>query len=247
MTKTIGEKIKELRTSLGYSQEEVANVLKINRVTLSQIENNERKVSAEEKTQFALLFEIDQNDFDAPVKTPAVKKFDVTDMYYKFKNLVLYILNKCGQKPNVWEIVLNKLLYFSDFNYYELTFESISGHTYIKFPKGPVPEDMPKILDEMCEQQLIQKFDARYFGFNQKRYLPHREPDMSIFNGVQIKVIDEVIDAYSDKNGKWLTDFSHEDMPYKATQKLGEPIEYGLVFYRSPVYSVSQDDETEND
>ena len=35
------------------------------------------------------------------------------------KNLILYILGKCGQRPNIGKTVLNKLLYFSDFNFYE--------------------------------------------------------------------------------------------------------------------------------
>ena len=57
------------------------------------------------------------------------------DPFYKFKQVLLYILNKCGQKPNVGKTVLNKLLYFADFNYYEKYFESITGVEYVKLPK----------------------------------------------------------------------------------------------------------------
>ena len=32
--------------------------------------------------------------------------------------------------------------------------------------------------------------------------------------------------------------YSHEDMPWKATEKMGE-IDYELVFYRTPTFSVS--------
>ena len=45
----------------------------------------------------------------------------------KFKNVLLYILERCAGKPNVGETVLYKLLYFSDFNYYELYEEQLTG------------------------------------------------------------------------------------------------------------------------
>jgi len=63
-----------------------------------------------------------------------VKKIDPTDPQAKLKNLILYILSKCGQKPNMGKILLNKLLYFSDFDYYEKTGDSITGSLYKKLP-----------------------------------------------------------------------------------------------------------------
>ena len=98
---------------------------------------------------------------------------------------------------------------------------------------------MDTVLSEMAEDNLINRFNAPYFGFIQKKAIPLKEPDMSAFNGKQIEVIDRVISEYSDKNGKWLTDYSHEDMPWKATKNLMDTIEYGLVFHRAPSYSVT--------
>ena len=50
----------------------------------------------------------------------------------KFKEVLLYILEKVGAKPNVGESVINKLLYFIDFDYYERFEENLTGATYIK-------------------------------------------------------------------------------------------------------------------
>lgn len=103
---------------------------------------------------------------------------------------------------------------------------------------------MKTLLEEMEADGLIKRFDAEYYGFTQKKAIPLIEADMIAFNGKQIEIIDQVIAEYSDKNGKWLTDFSHEDMPWKATKQMKQPIEYGLVFHRSPVYSVSANEES---
>ncbi|MDR3168602.1 MAG: SocA family protein [Candidatus Peribacteria bacterium] len=55
--------------------------------------------------------------------------------FYKFKQAFLYLLNKVAQKPNVGKTVINKLLYFADFNHYEKYWESITGVDYIKMPR----------------------------------------------------------------------------------------------------------------
>lgn len=210
----------------------------VSRPTLSQIELGERKLKVDEIQKLASIFEISLSDLLEPNKSTK-KVIADNDTNKKLKNLILYILGKCWQKPNVGEIVLNKLLYFCDFNYYELQFESISWATYIKYPKWPVVQEMDTLLKEMEDNQLITRFDAQYYWFTQKKAIPLVDADMSLFNGKEMEVIESVINSYSDKNGKWLTDYSHEDMPWKATKELMAPIEYGLVFHRSPAYSVT--------
>lgn len=238
----IAEKIKKLRTDAGLSQEELAKMIGVSRPTLSQIELGERILKWPEIDKLAEIFEISVSEFHEKQREP-LKAERKDDPHVKLKNLILYILGKCGQKPNVGEIVLNKLLYFCDFNYYELTFESMTGSEYIKYPMWPVPKDMKNVLEEMEVDKLIKRFDVEYFWFAQKKAIPLIEPDMIGFNGKQIEVIEQVIAEYSDKNGKWLTDFSHEDMPWKATKEMMQPIEYGLVFHRSPIYSVTPQDD----
>jgi hypothetical protein len=57
----------------------------------------------------------------------------------KFKQVVLYILHKVGTKPNFDKTVLFHLLYFIDFDYYELYEEQLMGLKYIKSNSGPAP------------------------------------------------------------------------------------------------------------
>jgi hypothetical protein len=59
----------------------------------------------------------------------------------KFKQVILYILTKVGAKPNFDQTVLYHLLYFIDFDYYELYEEQLMGLKYIKSSSGPIPVD----------------------------------------------------------------------------------------------------------
>lgn len=56
----------------------------------------------------------------------------------KFKALISYIISRCKNKKNVGKTVICKLVYFSDFNHYEIYEKPITNETYIKFDKGPL-------------------------------------------------------------------------------------------------------------
>jgi hypothetical protein len=77
------------------------------------------------------------------------------------------------------------------------------------------------------------------------RYIPNELPDMSVFGGTELMEINNVLEKYSDKTGKRLTDFSHDDIPRKATKAIGDTISYGLSGYRTGVYKVRE--ESDND
>ena len=261
--KEIGKRIMELRKTKGLSQNELAKNLGIPRSSLAQIELGNRNVDVKELQQLSLLlqFSVDvflSKDFSLIKKeeTKEVKKakekveeriaipeLDVA----RFKNILLYILEKCAGKPNVGETVLYKLLYFSDFNYYELYEEHLSGARYRKLPYGPVPRRFESIVDAMIKKGEIKKIKTEYFGKIQTRYLPLEKADLTKLNAGGKDVIDKVIEQMSDWSAAAISAYSHKDMPWLATDE-GDNISYNLAFYRELPYSVrvyEEDNENE--
>jgi len=157
----------------------------------------------------------------------------------KFKEVFLYILNRVGSKPNIGETVIYKLLYFIDFNFYEKYEEQLIGATYIKDKYGPRPLEFKEIIDKMIQNQEIEKIESNYFTYPQTKYLALRKADLSKLKGIEIEVIDSVLDKLSDMNATQISEYSHNDVPWLTTQE-GEIIEYESVFYRTPVYSVRE-------
>ena len=154
----------------------------------------------------------------------------------KFRNLLLYVLENCAGKPNVGETVLYGLLYFIDFNYYEIYEEQLSGAGYRKLGHGPVPFRIDKFLSEMESKEEILSITADYFGFPQKRFIPLVKPDLTKLKASEKDVIDKTLGQLSDMNAKCIEEYSREDIPIKATKETGN-IDYELVFYRVPPYS----------
>src|ERR1035437_813897 len=122
--KQIGRRITELRKMKGLSQEELAKSVKISRPSLAQVELGNRSVNILElqRLSMALGFSLDDfmsEDFSAvqevegKVETKAKKAGErisvPTLQVNKFKNVLLYILERCAGKPNVGETVLYKL------------------------------------------------------------------------------------------------------------------------------------------
>lgn len=257
--KEIGQRMMQLRKRKGLSQEELAARVQLSRPSLAQIELGNRGINIQEFQRFAEVLEFSLDDFVSKdfqlsaLETLAedhgiqqiqerisVPKLQVA----KFKEVLLYILERCAGKPNVGETVLYKLLYFSDFNYYELYEEQLTGANYRKLPFGPVPQKLDRIMEQMMADGQLERMKTNYHGFPQTRYFPLVKSDLRSFKASEKEVIDRVIEQMSDWSASAISDYSHKDIPWLATKE-GEEINYELAFYREAPFSVRNYDEKE--
>jgi transcriptional regulator with XRE-family HTH domain len=175
--KQIGQRLAELRKVKGLSQEELAKTIKISRPSLAQIELGNRTVDVLELQKLSQVLGFSLDDFMATdfsltqepfveYETRSTKMMERTSVpalqIDKFKNVLLYILERCAGKPNVGETVLYKLLYFADFNYYELYEEQLTGAKYRKLPYGPVPQKLDSIIKQMIDYGQLQRVKTAY-------------------------------------------------------------------------------------
>ena len=98
-------------------------------------------------------------------------------------------------------------------------------------------KSMKNILKEMIQEGKLQGFDVKYFGYSQRRYFPLIAADRKLFNGAELEVVDKVIDQLSGMSATEISNYSHGDMPWKASSDR-QVIDYELVFYREAPYSV---------
>ena len=252
-SKKVGKTIRKIRENLSLSQEEIAKSLGISRVAVSQIENGERKVSAEELAKLSkilntpsdILLDLErdievilENKIHKKQKAPQEIRIHVPQKNLKkFKEVLLYVLKKVGSNPNVGESVIYKLLYFIDFNFYEKFEEQLIGATYIKNNYGPTPKEFMKVVERMEREAELVKVEDKYFQYPLRKYLPLREPDLSLLKANELKIIDEVLEKLSDMNASQISEYSHNDVPW-LTAEDGGIIDYESVFYRTPSYSV---------
>ena len=250
----LSKRIRSIREQLGYSQERLAELLGISRVTVSQMEAGRRKLSASDLKKLSDILEMPADYLLNPEKEPEVVIQEVREneepvqsmrvsvpqeKVDKFKEVLLYILNRVGAMPNVGRTVVYKLLYFMDFDYYEQYEEQLIGARYQKNQYGPTPMEFTKIVQRMERDGDLTEVKNEYFERSQTKYLARRAPDLSILSGQELQVIEDVLCRLSDKNGKEISAYSHGDVPWLATED-GQVIDYDLAFYRTPPYSRRQ-------
>ena len=245
------EFILQQRAKRNMTQGHIASELGISRPTYMQIEHGKREITVTEAKKLSEIFNMTLNDFLAGrepkhkvilpgqvAKEQSSIKIRVTEKNLeKFKQVILYVLGKVGSKPNVGETVLHKLFYFIDFDYYEKFEENLMGATYIKNYHGPTSIELGSIIENMQKSGELEAVQSKYFKYEQKKYLPHKRPNLDVLSAREIEHIEGVLCRLSDKNAKEIENYSHEDIPWKSAQD-GEPLSYESVFYRDERYSV---------
>lgn len=155
----------------------------------------------------------------------------------KYQNAILYLCWKLkgevrGKKK------LAKLLYFADFDLYEKDQKSITGDVYRALQMGPFPLALEEMTTEMVKKKIlmIERIEE-HEGYNLTEiYRCPTEPDMSVFDDEEKKILDRVVRKYGHLTGKQLEDLSHAEAPYTAA-KLYEEVPYEFAYYRGTDFS----------
>ncbi len=237
--------IQSKRKLSGLSQSDVAKSLGISRPTYIKLEQGVAKPTEQQKAILARIFDVSQDVLSKNLekKTKISDSIEVREIpkenINKFKEVLLYILGKVGSRPNIGQTVLYKLLYFIDFDYYELHEEPLIGATYIKNHYGPTPISFAKIVKQMESDGQLVEVRSKYFDHDQTKYVPVKEADVSNLSGRELKHIDDELDKLSHFTARQLSELSHKDTPW-IVAKDKEVIDYEHVFYRPEETSVRE-------
>ena len=239
----LGRRIRRLREDMGLSQEDLAEHLGVTRQAVGQIEKGERKIDSLELMKLSSFLSVSLEELLKPGEKPSGPVRTAKSSDYKFapeklRNLILFILEKCGGKPNLGEIVLYKLLYFIDFEATEVLGHPITGMPYVRLQYGPVPrkKEYDQVLEIMIEREELKIFSHEYYGHRQKRYVNLCEPDSKIFSKEEEEIINRNLMQLSDMKAAEIAHYVHGDVPWKKTTD-GDVIDYNLAFQRELPYS----------
>ena len=146
---------------------------------------------------------------------------------HKFRELVIYIAEKCTDDPTFGATKLNKTLYYSDFYAYRMLGQPITGASYQKLSAGPAPREFLRQMKILEDARHATVEAQPYFNGVQKRIVPAegRRPDVSIFKESELALVDEVIRFFWGKSATEVSEFSHLE-PGWVVCDIGEVIPY---------------------
>lgn len=249
--------LRELRTHKGFSQAQVAEQLGIVRQSYIKYENGSAEMPLSVLRQLSRLFDVDYsclidnvmpeepryrvkpsaNCCKEPVAAYSAA-IDISDkILVKFSNVFLYMLKNIGAKPNVGQGVLFKLLYFMDFDFYELHSNHFMGLSYTKGLSGPIPVDFDKTIRFLRKSGVVDEVKTSNYQQDMLKFLPVVEPDLNSLSALELLHIDRVLQKYSDKTSVELAMLCEKDAPLQIAKTRGV-LNYEDVFRRSPEMSV---------
>lgn len=157
----------------------------------------------------------------------------------KYKAAILLLIKELGGSIR-GKKKLAKLLYFIDFDFYELCEKSITGDTYYARDMGPLGAKLQEQLEAMLKDNLIKIHQERTSGQAELEptivYEANGTPDTSLLAEEEIRMIQRVARKYGRLNGKQLEDLSHSEAPYVGTEP-HQPIPYELSIYRGTEFT----------
>ena len=147
----------------------------------------------------------------------------------KYIKIILYIISRCTHKENLGKTIISVLLYFIDFNYYELYGESLTNEVYLKSRIGIVPKHFNEIMNQLIRSHNLYYRQEVYYYYLIKKYYIRQIPLFNFTKDEQ-RII-------SDFSATDLLIYQRGDMPYRLVD-LDEELDYNHVFYRDELYSV---------
>lgn len=159
-------------------------------------------------------------------KVRSIKRRKVQLDMKKLEEAVHYVCAKAGD--SLGAVKLNKILYYADMLHYALTGAPITGATYAKQQRGPVPKQVLPAIDHLVQARRLSCQNVSLFDFVRRRFDAHGETDISVFSKEEIERLDDMIREFDRATAAELSDLSHTIVWRSA--ELGETLPYDSFF-----------------
>ncbi len=138
----------------------------------------------------------------------------------KFRNAVLFLC-----QTSRWKTTINKLLFYADFRCFRDYQYSITGARYAHAPFGPCPDKFESLFAWLAERKDIEVSEVPIANSTGEQIRSVAQPEEALFSSHELRILTEVRDYFGRMTAKALSDLSHKEQAYRATQT-GELISY---------------------
>jgi len=159
----------------------------------------------------------------------------------KFQELMLYIAKKCEADGRFGATKLNKILFFADFSSYMERGVPITGADYQKLEHGPAPRHLIAARNALVASGAAHEVSRAMLTRSQRRLVATRDPNLSLFSGEEIAIVDRVIDDLRSMTAQEVSDLSHELPAWKLVD-VGESIPYYLALISKEPQPLTDDE-----
>jgi hypothetical protein len=136
--------------------------------------------------------------------------FPVERSTQRFRELIIYVSEKCISDQYFGAIKLNKILYYSDFRAFQRFGVPLTGMTYFRLKQGPAPKALLPIRRQLEHEGAIRVESVLMGAHEQKRTVALRQPVTALFTADELLLVDEVIRELWPQTATEVSDASHD-------------------------------------
>jgi len=217
LTDNVVNNIEIIRNTRGLTQEQVADVLGVSRVTYINVIKGRRDLTTGELEKIAAFFDI-----------PVVELFDQPRNNEKFKQMYFFILRRFVE--GVTKTKLAKLLYLADFSHFYDNLSPMSGVRYVRREYGPVADTFFELTEDMYDKGKINIEPLDYALMIKPT---SKDQVFDLLSDEEKNLIDKICNYWKDKRTSEIVNFTHEQKPWKMCRD-GEYIPYSLIIQEDP-------------
>ena len=130
------------------------------------------------------------------------------------------------KEPGVPRTILNKLMWYADFNNYRDSTVSISGARYAHLPHGPAPDNYDALLTYLTSvRHVLQCREESAGPYAWEVLVSCAAPDYSLFSNRELGVLATVAEHFKETKAGEISEISRREAGYSATAD-GEIISY---------------------
>lgn len=224
----IHNNLKQIRISLGYSQEQMAGLLGVSRPTYADIEKGRGEITISSLKKLTEKSGVSLSSLLAGEEMVAEAKNQ--EALTKYKKMLLYML-RCGADTDgkITKTKLAKLLYLVDFAWFYKHLSPMSGLTYRRIKYGPVPDQYFRALEELVDENQIQISS----GNAHMVWAVEKNPPLRGLTDGELDLIKQVCRKWKGKNTSDIVEFTHSQLPWKLCKE-NELIPYELIIQEDP-------------
>lgn len=152
----------------------------------------------------------------------------------KLQELIVYIARRSAGDHRFGSTKLNKILFYSDHQAYRRFGRPITGAKYQHLKLGPCPQQFLPAMATLRDSSSIREVEESTYGGPQRRIVALREADLSLFTGVEIAVVNDVIEELRPLTNTQVSDESHETVAWRLTS-VKQEIPYGTALLSSEI------------
>ena len=209
--------VENIRLTHGLTQEQVANVLGVSRVTYINVTKGKRDLTTGELEKLSAYFNV-----------PIAEFFDHPRNNEKFKQMYFYVLRYF--QDGVPKTKLAKILYLADFSYFYDNLVPMSGVRYVRREYGPVADIFFELTEDLYDKG---KINIEPLDYALMITPTSSDKEDGLLLDEEKALLNKICNYWKDKRTSEIVNFTHEQKPWKMCRD-GEYIPYSLIIQEEP-------------